>query len=412
MIYDELAERQVLGAMLAWPHAIDEILAILDADDFYLHGHRDLFRRLAAARAAGDPTDVAAMARGERERSLYFADLARDATTPQAAVGHARRVADCAFRRRLVERAHALIEAANSSEDYREALEALVSCSAETRTDAADLGEHVARVVDDVEAAARGLLPAAVGTGIRPLDAICGGLYPGQLVVLAARPGVGKSALALQIATAAAGAGTSVLFLSLEMSGWEVAARSLAAATGISWPAIRRGDVGDWSAVVSAGERLSELPLHVCDRPDLGVVELGALARRYQAGLVVVDYLQLLSTRGLAARQDRRDLEIGAQTRALKMLAKQLLAPVLVLSQLSREPERTQREPRLADLRDSGAIEQDADMVFFLHRADESPAEQAVKLIVAKNRNGPAGRHLMLQFRPRTMIFSAQCGLE
>jgi replicative DNA helicase len=237
---------------------------------------------------------------------------------------------------------------------------------------------------------------AGLPTGFRDLDELLSGLQQGNLVIVAARPGVGKSSFATNVArNAAVESRVPVAMFSLEMSRWEIGMRLLCGEAGVPWDRIRGRRVGadDWSRIVQAAEVLHDAPLSIVDAGNVTIVDIRAKARRLSArkqglGLIIVDYLQLMSHH---RRVDNRQQEIAEITRSLKLLAKELKIPVIAVSQLNRDPERRQdKRPQLSDLRESGAIEQDSDVVMFIHRDDSDPAKKGLAdLIVAKHRNGP-----------------------
>jgi replicative DNA helicase len=261
---------------------------------------------------------------------------------------------------------------------------------------------------------------ALTGTpsGFKDLDELTGGFQPGNLIVIAARPGMGKSALATNIAeNASIGHKRAVALFSLEMSETELAQRFIASQARIKGDELRKGRVseGRWPKILEASQRLSQARLFVDDTSDLGILEIRAKARRLHArepdglGLVIVDYLQLMRPDG---RTDNRVEQVGQMSRGLKILAKELNVPVIALAQLNRNVEyRTDKRPLLADLRESGQIEADSDLVAFIYRDEkyneDSEHEGEAELIVAKHRNGPLGK-VTLTFRaeyPKFMNF-------
>jgi len=259
-----------------------------------------------------------------------------------------------------------------------------------------------------------------VHTGFEALDRLTAGLHKGDLVILAARPSVGKTALALNIAVEAAKRGTAVAVFSLEMSSEQLVQRVLCSEARINLQDVRTGFVkeSDWHAIHTAMGTLAQLDFSVDDTPALSILELRAKARRLMRGkaqgLIVVDYLQLMQPQG-RQREGNRQTEISEISRGLKILGKELGVPVLALSQLSRAVEqRTGKRPQLSDLRESGAIEQDADVVMFIDRntdprAEEEegrPAKGIAEIIVAKHRNGPTGK-VELAFLDRFTKFTS-----
>jgi replicative DNA helicase len=252
---------------------------------------------------------------------------------------------------------------------------------------------------------------AGVPTGFRDVDGLLSGMQAGNLIVVAARPGVGKSSFVTNLARNVAVDGRSpVAMFSLEMSRWEIGMRLLCAEARVPWDLIRNKRVGadDWSRIAQAADTLHEAPLFIVDSGNVTLVEIRAKARRLAArrdglGLIIVDYLQLMSH---TRRVDNRQQEIAEISRGLKMLAKELSIPVIAVSQLNRDPERRQdKRPQLSDLRESGAIEQDADVVMFIHRDDSDPTKKGLAdLIVAKHRNGPTDT-IPLTFLPHLTQF-------
>ncbi|HSL09878.1 MAG TPA: DnaB-like helicase C-terminal domain-containing protein, partial [Actinomycetota bacterium] len=251
-----------------------------------------------------------------------------------------------------------------------------------------------------------------IATGFHDLDNLTSGLQPGNLVVIAARPGVGKSSLAINIARNIAVGAHPVAVFSLEMSRFEIGMRLLCAEAKVPWDRIRNKRVGpsDWTGVVQAAEILHDAPLHIVDAGNVNIVDIRAKARRMRSGrqgldMIIVDYLQLMTSPS-ARRPDNRQQEVAEISRQLKLLAKELQIPVVALSQLNRNPEaRADKRPQLSDLRESGAIEQDSDVVMFIHRDDIDPEKKRdAELIVAKHRNGPTGS-IHLNFEPSLTQF-------
>ena len=254
---------------------------------------------------------------------------------------------------------------------------------------------------------------AGVPTGFKDVDDLFHGLRGGDLIIVAARPGVGKTAFALNMAVNAAKRGTTVAFLSLEMSAAQLVQRVLCSEARVNLSRLRAGQLkeADWGAIADASNTLSKLDMYIDDTPSLSILELRAKARRElrnaKQGLIVVDYLQLMQPTQ-TRRDGNRAVEVGEISRGLKVLAKEMDMPVVALSQLSRQVEmRGKKRPQLSDLRESGSIEQDADIVMFIDRSmDEAEAESESRpdlntadLIVAKHRNGPT-RDIKLAFQP------------
>jgi len=240
-----------------------------------------------------------------------------------------------------------------------------------------------------------------ISTGFRDLDALTSGLQPSDLIVIAARPSMGKTMLCLNLARhAAVNLGIPVFIFSLEMAREQLAQRLLCAEAHVDSQRLRSGFLSeaDWPKLTDALGRLSKAPIYIDDTPNLSVLEIRAKARRVKAehglGMIIIDYLQLMRTRG---RAESRQQEISEVSRALKALARELEVPVVAASQLSRAVEqRTDKRPLLSDLRESGAIEQDADLVAFIYREDyykpQTDKKNIAEIIIAKQRNGPVGK--------------------
>ena len=406
------AEESVLGSMLLSPDAIADVYAILQAGDFYRSANATIFSAIIDRFSKGEPADAITVSEvlkrdGTLERvggHLYLSDLVERTPTPSAATSYARIVAQAALLRRLINAAADIMELGYSQPTDPEA----AADQAEQRIydvarrddheQSAELGFLVDRAMEDLEAAQnRGASLAGVSTGFLDVDNLLSGLQKGNLIVIAARPGVGKSSLATNLArNVAVDARERVAMFSLEMSRWEIGMRLLCSEAGVSWDAIKNHRVRseDWSKITQAAERLHDAPLTVIDSGNVTLVDIRAKARRLASresglGLLIVDYLQLMSHH---QRIENRQQEIAEISRGLKLLAKELNIPVIAVSQLNRDPERRQnKRPQLSDLRESGAIEQDADIVMFIHRDDasEDPAVRGkTDLIVAKHRNG------------------------
>lgn len=425
------AEASALGAMLLCVDAIDEVVDVIGPADFYRGAHRTIFEAVASLHDAGEPADPVTVAdeldrRGHLDDvggAAALTDLATVVPSAVTAAHYARIVADCALRRRLLEAAGSIAglvhdpPADASAAEVADQAEALLHQTA----NAADNGEaaDLRRLLADQLARLQSLEGAGpvtgLPTGLADLDRLTAGLQPGSLVLLAARPGLGKSALAVGIAAhAAVRLRQPAALFSLEMSASEICQRILAAETRVPLTRLRTGELADhhWADLSAAMGRLGDAPLHVDDSPGLDTRSVRARARRLQRrgglALAIVDYLQLLAP---PRRMDNHASELAEISRSLKLLAKELAVPVLALSQLSRRPEeRTDRRPQLADLRGSGGLEQDADLVWLLYREDAyRPAPNPTgpaELAVAKHRNGPVGT-VRLTFHAERSHFTA-----
>jgi replicative DNA helicase len=409
------AEQSVLGAMLLDRDAARRCLELLREEDFYREAHRRIFQAIVALVDRGEPADVITV--GEELRrtgqlelvggGAYLTDLAASVPTSANAGYYARIVADKSLLRRLLavvnDIARQVYEAADEPEVLLDQAESAIFRIAEERRHNrpyAALRDVLVEAFEQIEYLYEHKGDVlGVPTGLKDLDRMTTGFHPAEFVVLAARPSQGKTTLSLNIAAHAAQQGVPVGVFSLEMSRDQVAQRLLCAEARVSLQRLRTGFLTDqdWPRLSRALGRLSEAPIFIDDTPNISIMELRARARRmraeHQVGLLVIDYLQLMHTRG---RAESRQQEIAEISRSLKALARELQVPVLALSQLSRAVElRETRRPQLSDLRESGSIEQDADVVVFIHQEPEAsrdPARQAeYQLIVAKQRNGPTG---------------------
>ena len=416
------AEESVLGAMLvAEPtltRVIDEVK--LNAADFYLDRHRLIFDCIYDLYAASKPVDELSVAESLTQRNQideaggkhYVSELAAKVPAAGNAKHYAEIVQQNSLLRRLLGAGQEIQgwvnERAGEPRELSERAEKLLFEVAhkEQASDFRLLSEILHDEVDRLEKLSTGETElTGTPAGFRDVDAITGGFQPGNLIIVAARPAMGKSALVANIAeNVAIKADKPVAFFSLEMSEVELAQRFIACRARISGDKLRKGQVSqrDWPKVVRACNELEEAPLWFDDSSDLGILDLRAKARRLHAqeqergglGLIILDYIQLMRSDDHRAN---RVEQVGQISRGLKILARELEVPVVAISQLSRAPEqRTPPKPQLSDLRESGQIEQDADVVAFLYRADyyRDPDEEPdglADLIIAKHRNGPIG---------------------
>jgi len=411
------AEESLLGAMLLSRDAITAAVeARVDAADFYKPAHGHMFEAVMGLYGQGEPVDPVTLAEELRRAGLLDAMggkgalLRIQAGTPASAnAGHyAQIVGELALLRRLIAVAGEIAETAYSEpDDVTDTLdraEALVFEVAERRVSESLVGLAASLQVtlDQLEQMyGRDDHITGVPTGYHDLDDILLGLQPSNLIVVAARPGQGKTSFALgAAANVALEARKPVLFFSMEMGHLELTKRMLAAEAKVDARKLQTGNIpeADWSRLSHAVGRLAEAPLLIDDNPHCTVMEMRAKARRTKAksgdlGLIVVDYLQLMSS---PRRAESRQVEVAEMARGLKILARELDCPVMALSQLNRQLEyRQDKRPMLADLRESGSIEQDADVVCFIYRDEEYNPESehrgTAEIIVAKHRNGPTG---------------------
>jgi replicative DNA helicase len=429
------AEVAVLGSIMLTEAALDGVLleVRLRPDDFYRPRHQLIFRSMVRLKERTEPEAVDTLTvcddlkrSGELEEAGgqdYVHSLPTVVPAAGAFIDYARRVKDYAILRRLLETTREIQEQAIAKPgDPRELVERAEATlfrigHEDGRGEMKSIEDVLHEEIDKLEELSRkdvGL--TGTPSGFTDIDDLTGGFQAGNLIVLAARPSMGKSALATNIAeNAAVQHGLPVALFSLEMSETELAHRFIASQARLSSDELRKGRVkaDRWPKVLKAVENLARAPLYIDDSSDIGVLELRAKARRLHArhqgglGLVIVDYLQLMRPDG---RTDSRVEQIGQISRGLKILARELGVPVIAVSQLSRAVEsRHPPRPMLSDLRESGQIEQDADVVMFIYREEyydrESERQGEADVIVAKHRNGPT-RDLMLAFQPRYPRFS------
>lgn len=414
--HDLQAEESLLGAMMLDSQAIAAASGVIRADDFYKPAHAHIFDAIHALYAAGQAVDPVTVADELRRNGLLEAVGGHQSlvqimsSTPATtnAAGYARILEEHALLRKLIGVAGEVAEIGYSMpEDVTKALDRAESLVYEVNqrrvTDTtAKIEELLGLNLDRLEQLyGRGDAITGLPTGYTDLDEILAGLQPSNLVVVGARPSIGKTSLGLGMAAhAALDAGRPVLVFSLEMSNLELSQRLLCSEGRIDSSKVRTGRLteDDWSRISQAIGRLATAPLWIDDNPNLTVMEIRAKARRLKSqvgdlGLIVVDYMQLMTGRTTA---ENRQVEVAEISRGLKILARELECPVVALSQLSRQLElRADKRPLLADLRESGALEQDSDVVIFIYRDDvynpDSPDRGQAEIHVAKHRNGPTG---------------------
>jgi replicative DNA helicase len=414
------AEQAVLGAMFLSSEAVEQVLSIVDVKDFYRPAHARIFSAIDYLYTRGIPIDHVSVAdrltsAGELDQAggkPYLLDITQVVPTAANAPRYAQIVKRTAMLRQLIGAATQIVtmgfEAPDDIDTLIEDSERLIFEVTSKRVESTfrpmdellQLGFHQLEELFERKEHVTG-----VPTGFKDLDRLLAGLHAGDLAILAARPSVGKTALALNMAVNAAKKGTAVALFSLEMSAEQLVQRVLCSEARINLQDVRTGYIKeqDWSAIHQAMGRLAELDFSVDDTPSISIFEVRTKARRQlrgkPRGLIIVDYLQLMQPQHRRS-ESNRTVEIGEISRGLKILAKELNAPVLALSQLSRAVEqRAGKRPQLSDLRESGSIEQDADVVMFIDRntdphaedADGRPAKGLAEIIVAKHRNGPTG---------------------
>jgi replicative DNA helicase len=414
---DVAAEQSVLGGMLLSKDAIADVVEILRPGDFYRPAHAAVFDAILDLYGRGEPADPVTVTAALTNAGMinrvggmsYLHDLVHTVPTAANAAYYARIVAERAVLRRLVEAGTRIVQlgygAANGVgrevADVVDLAQQVVYDVTERRVseDFQPLREVLQPTLDEIESiGSRGGEMTGVPTGFADLDALLHGLHPGQLIVVAGRPGLGKSAASLDFARhASVRHGLASAIFSLEMSKVEIVMRLLSAEARIPLHVLRSGQLSDddWTKLARRMGEISEAPLFIDDTPNMTLMEIRAKARRlrqrHDLRLLVVDYLQLMTS---PRRVESRQQEVSDLSRGLKLLAKEIDCPVIAVAQLNRGPEqRTDKRPQLSDLRESGAIEQDSDIVILLHRDDyydkESPRAGEADFIVAKHRNGP-----------------------
>ena len=424
------AERSALGGVLVKPTAFDEMATTITADDFLLPAHREIFAAMLELDKRRQPIDVISLGdelknRGSLARlengQAYLIELANSVPTAENIGHYARLVQEKATLRRLIATcAEIQSRAYGEFGDYEQFLdesERMVFQVAQKnrRENARPIGEIMSEVLENIDARAReSKSVTGVPTGFKKLDDITAGFQPENLIIVAARPGVGKTSWALNVASyAALNHKIPVFVFSLEMSKHELIERLLAGEARIDSNRMRRGmiEYSEWkNKIYPAGNRISQAPILIDDSPGVNILELRAKARRFRSdprffppqkdgppplGLIVIDYLQLAHGLG-GRREESREREIADISRGLKALAKELHLPIIAVSQLNRSVEkREDKTPQLSDLRESGAIEQDADIILFIHRDEMYNADPAGRgkalLKIGKNRAGPTG---------------------
>jgi replicative DNA helicase len=408
------AEASVLGAILLSGDAANQVMDKVVGDDFYLPGHQVIFTAMLALYNANQPIDVITVSEELRRSgkldkvggAAYLAGLADDVPAASNVEYYAGIVVEHGLRRSLIRAGSVVTDLAFRMDDeVRSVLdraEQSILGVAERRegegmVPVGPLFQHAIDHIEKLEA--QGSEVTGLATGYRDLDRKLAGLQPANLVVLAARPSMGKSALALNIATNVAGRGKTVAIFSLEMSKEEIVQRILCSVGRVDSMKLRTGQLGPqlWEKVVAAAAKMFKAPIFIDDASVVGVTDIRAKSRRLKRvkglDLVVVDYLQLMQ----GAVRENRQQEIAEISRGLKNLARELQVPIIAVSQLNRALEqREDKRPRLSDLRESGSIEQDSDVVAFIYRheyyhPDDADKKGIAEVNVAKHRAGATG---------------------
>ena len=409
------AEASVLGGILLENDAIDRVLEIVTPDLFYRESHRKVFRAMTELADRSEPVDLITLseflkAKGELDAvggTAHLASLANLVPTSANIAHYARIVREKGILRHLITVATEIatrgLEDQGNVEEFLDEAEKSIFDIAEKRIKSSFvfLGDMMNDSIKMVEKLyERKEMITGVPTGFNDLDKLTAGLQPSDLIVVAGRPSMGKTAFSLNVAVhAALHAGIGVAIFSLEMAKEQLGLRMLCSEARVDHSKVRSGHLAEreFPALVSAAGRLAEAPIYIDDTPAISILELRAKSRRLvrdknkKMGLIVVDYLQLM--RGMSTVQNREQ-EISEISRSLKALAKELHVPIIAISQLNRRVEdRGDKRPMMADLRESGAIEQDADVIAFIYRDEvynkDSTDPGTAEIIVAKQRNGP-----------------------
>jgi len=412
------AEVSVLGGVLLDNEALNRALEVIQEGDFYRESHRKIFAAILDLYEKNEPVDLITLAEALKKRELldqvggieYLNSLVNSVPTAANISYYAKIVKEKAILRKLINRATEIISqvygAPGSVDDFLDQAERSIFEISQDRVRPSfyplkDIIKSSFKTIERLYEKRQ--LITGVPTGFTKLDELTSGLQPSDLIIVAGRPSMGKTAFALNIAThAAAEARIPAAIFSLEMAKEQLALRMLCSEAKVDAHKLRGGFLSesDWPRLTRAAGALAEAPIFIDDTPGISALEMRAKSRRLKAehnlGLVVVDYLQLMRGR---ADSDTREQEISDISRSLKALAKELSVPVIALSQLNRRvEERGDKRPQLADLRESGAIEQDADVIIFLYRddvynkSDDNPNKGKAEIIIGKQRNGPTDK--------------------
>ncbi len=413
--YNEEAEQYVLGACFGPGDGFARALEIIGLDDFYKTGHRKIFSAMQFLFEANQPIDILTVADRLRKSdelddigNLDYLDFLEGLVPTSAAISHhSKIIREKKVLRDLIETATEIVtssyEDSDDADEILDKAERSIFEISEKRTKRSffSIKEIVKNSFDSIEKLFEkpGMI-TGVETGFRELDQLTSGLQPSDLIIIAGRPSMGKTSLALDIARfAACKRRVPTAIFSLEMSKEQLGLRMLCAEARVSSVKLRTGFLAssDWPNLTAAAGRISEAPIFIDDSPQLGTLDIRARSRRLKAehslGLIIVDYLQLMH---VSKKIENRQLEISEISRGLKGLAKELNLPIVALSQLSRAVEnRTDKRPLLSDLRESGSIEQDADVVAFIYRDEVYDSKTAkagiAEILIRKQRNGPIG---------------------
>lgn len=412
------AEQSVLAGILINNEALNDVIEILSPDDFYKESHRHLFEAMIGLYEEDSPIDMITVSEHLKRNKLldkaggvdYLASLIDAVSTSAGITYHARIVRDLSIKRHLIRQCSEISDRCFQEWEETDILldmaeQSIYEIAEKKVREGFSSSDEVIKLsfgrIEDISKQ-EGFI-TGIPTGFKDFDSLTAGLQPSDLIVIAGRPSMGKTAFALNIAyNASVETGKAVAIFSLEMSRMQLGIRLLGMDAEIDSKRLRTGFLGnkEWRRLVDSAGRLSEIPLFIDDTSGISVLEMKAkcrrLARRHELGLVVVDYLQLIQGR---VQYQSREREISEISRSLKAMAKDLNVPVIAVSQLNRKVEdRNIKRPLLSDLRESGAIEQDADVIVFLYRDDRKKGmeetgeyENIIKIEIAKQRNGPTG---------------------
>lgn len=412
------AEQSILGGILLDNHAINSVVEILDMTDFYSEAHRKIFSAIIELSERSEPSDLITLSNLLRDRKqiddiggvAYLASLVDNVPSAAHIAYYSKIVKEKSILRRLIGASTEILtksyESSSNVNDVLDDAENAIFQISENKIKPSffplrDLIKDSFKSIEQLYE--KKALITGVPTGYDDLDQLTSGLQKSDLIIIAGRPSMGKTAFAINIAqNASIKTGVPVAIYSLEMSREQLALRMLASEARVDSQRLRKGFLGetDWPKLTTAAGTLSDAAIFIDDTPAISVLEMKAKARRLKAeqglGLIVLDYLQLM--RGRDASMPREQ-EISEISRSLKSLAKELNVPVVALSQLNRQVEaRTDKRPQMADLRESGAIEQDADVILFIYRdevynkSEDSPEKGLAEIIIGKQRNGPTGK--------------------
>lgn len=425
------AEKAVLGGLLSSPDSIDRVIDILDPSDFYREAHGEIYEVILELYEKGEITDLLTVATRIREKGLvekiggisYLNELIDFMPSAANITAYAKMVKEKSLLRRVINAAEEIIEAGHNPEisvdDFIDEAERKIFEVSEKKLKPSffpikDIIKENVKIIERLYEKKEYV--TGIPTGFVELDRLTSGLQPQDLIIVAGRPSMGKTAFCLNIAHHVATFEENPIpvgIFSLEMSKEQLVMRLLSTESEIDHSKLRTGTLtpSELHRLFQAASRLLEAKIFIDDTPTLTVLELRARARRLKKqhglGLLIIDYLQLMKGRSFS---ERREQEISEISRFLKSLAKELNIPVIAISQLNRRvEEREDKRPRLSDLRESGAIEQDADLILFIYRDEiynkESAQKGIAEVIIGKQRNGPSGEHVELAFLERTTSF-------